>query len=392
MLRDPDTALAPAAGEHMSGRDSSGTVRVVVVDDNADESRSLEKRLQGDGIEIVLLQPTVSLEPLMDLVGKAISGNAPTIVLLDYRLDDQVLSSGERAKYRGGTVAGFLRDKHPGIPIVLLTSDEKLHKSVMTHPGVEEVFDWILLKETLAAPSTAELSRVRVCELARLWHQVRGWSEFDDGFWPALAALLRVDEAKLTPFRQLDTKVANIESPGEAARWLLDGPLRHNGPLLDDDQARVTLGVDEQSFARQELINWIEPATYVGPLQSFGRRWWADDLRSILADAAGGTRPVEATARAAVVSRATGIDVTPELCQWCSSERTLRACVECGRATDALHALRALSEPPPAWAEPHTVCFSCIEEGRGDSYRFAPDAEEVFEGITTGAVKRPVEQ
>ena len=132
----------------------SDRVRAVIVDDDPDESEALADLLResGTGLEVEAIKPSEHVESTAETVLKALPDGHPRVLLLDYRLEDNA-QEGHGVHYRGGTVAGHLRDEAPDLPIVLLTSEQKLHDWVESRPGMKGVFDWTLVKsEILSRP------------------------------------------------------------------------------------------------------------------------------------------------------------------------------------------------------------------------------------------------
>lgn len=364
--------------------------RAVLVDDDASEGDSIAKVLDdGATLACSAQQPAEGFDATVSALRDALGDAGPRVALLDYRLDDHELSDGGQAQFRGGTVAGFLRDVAPEVPIVLVTSDEKLRAWVQTRPGVEDVFDWTLVKQEIVRRGRVGALRAQVADIARTWATLTMASETATALWEELAVVLDADPRLLEPFARLETRPPRPDVPGAVARWLLHRVLEWDGPLVRDAQARAVLGTTAASFERSEVQAWLGNARYAGPLQAFGRRWWAARLHDALARAAGATRPAEACARASVIAEVVGGDVEAELCQWCRGERTVRACWLCGRHSDAAHAVRLLSDAPPAWAEAPVACYSCIAEGRADGVVFPPDAEDVVGELRSGRLVPP---
>jgi hypothetical protein len=360
--------------------------KAVLVDDDVSEGDSIARVLDArETLTCVAQRPAETFGETVETLRAALGPAGPRVALLDYRLDDHELADGGQAQYRGGTVAGFLRDVDPSIPIILVTSDEKLRAWVQTRPGLESVFDWTLVKQEIVRRGRASSLRQQVADIAQTWATLKVAAEGEDALWTELATVLRAESRLLEPFARLEPAPPRPDVPGAVARWLLHRVLAWDGPLVRDAQARAVLGITATSLERPEVKSWLGDARYVGPLQAFGRRWWAARLHEALARAARGTRPIESHARAAAIAAAAGVNVEAELCQWCNGERTVRACWLCGRHSDAAHAVRLLSDAPPAWADAPVACYSCIAEGRADEgVMFPPDAEGIVAELRSG--------
>lgn len=360
-------------------------VWAAVLDDNEQESRKLAQLLASEDLGVDALTPAGNLEETVRLVLSAVAQHSEeeaVVVLFDYRLDDR----GD-VGFRGGTVASAFKEKEPTVPVVLLTTDEKLHRWVETRPGVQEVFDWRLLKSEIN--SERDSVRAKIIDLGRGWKLLREAADSGTDVWEILAESLGVDRADVATFEEveLDPPMPNV--PGALALWMLHGPLKWPGPLLDEPDTRVLCGLTTADFQRPEVQGWLEAASYSGPFQAFGRRWWSAAVRDLVA---GLSRPppADATARASALGTALGIDLQAEGCSWCGQPRTMRACAVCRCAVDAAHSLRLLTDRPPAWADAPVVCFRCVADGSADGERLARGNEDVAQGLRDGSIGSPL--
>ena len=369
----------------------SNRVEVLIVDDDSDESESLATLLNEDGDDLVCtaVQPRGSVEATARLIQERLHTSAPRLLLLDYRLADHQIADGEVADFRGGTVASHIRDEDPNLPIVLLTSEEKLHKWVERRPGMKQHFDWTLLKSEVAAKDRGAHAHACLVDFALTWQRARDWPDDEQETWRRLGELMNAPPEGLKQFVALEPKAPRGDVPGEILHWLLKRAHRLRGPLIDDASARVMLGLTPASFEGPAVQQWLEPARYKGGLQAFGRRWWAHLVGDQLSEACDGTRPIEASERVRHLGATLGVNLCPETCVWCAGERTLHACLLCRLATDAAHCLIPLGEPLPAWADPQVVCYRCVAEGRADELHFPPSAREIVEALIQDRIQPP---
>jgi CheY-like chemotaxis protein len=365
-------------------------VRVLIVDDDENEASSFVDLLNASGadLEVSDMRPEQNVEATANAVCDTLGGDGEAILLLDYRLEDHP-ESEEPVNYRGGTVAGYVRDKEPDLPIVLFTSEDKLHKFVERRAGMEDVFDWTLIKsDVISSEDGAARAGAQLADLARGWTRAKGWPDDQEGMWERMAQLMEAPDQDMALFRDVEAAPPRGDVAGHVTHWLLRA-LSLPGPLIDEAATRVTLGLSEESFAKAEVSAWIEDCGYTGALAAFGPRWWAHRVREHLSELSDGTRPLDASDRAASVARELGIALDPEFCSWCGGERTLRACAVCNRATDAAHALRPLGEPLPAWADALVICYRCVADGSAAEWRFPPRSHDVVDGLTEGRIEPP---
>jgi hypothetical protein len=353
------------------------------LDDNEGESGSLAALLGSDILRVSPVGPGDTVEATAERLAHALSDATANVLLLDYRLDDRA-----DVEFRGGSVASAVKDLRPEVPVVLLTTDQKLHEWVETRPGVEELFDWRLLKGHITAEHTRDSVRAQVIDLARGWAELAAAASGDADPWDLLANVMGVRREEVDVFAQTELHTPRPEVPGALALWLLRGPLHWPGPLHGAADTRVFLGVQPEAFELDAVQTWLAPARYVGPFQSFGERWWSERVRSAVSEL-GAASPPDAEARARALSDHVGIVLPAEGCSWCGGLRTIRACNVCERGVDAAHSLRLLTEPPPVWADAPVLCFSCVADGSGEDLRLAPGSEDIVDGLKDGSISPP---
>jgi hypothetical protein len=363
-------------------------VQAVIVDDDATEAGGLADILDGEDLKATLHIPSSTVEATATDALDALGEGGARLLLLDYRLEDNELETGDVVRFKGGSVAEYVREQDPDVPIALLTSEQKLHDWVERRPGIKEIFDWTLIKKEISGD--APRARAQIVDYALNWEAVRTWDEKTE-LWEALANLMSAPEGEMALFQELEARPPEVSVTAEIMHWILFDALRTPGPLIDNDTARVVLGLDRDSFEKDEVSKWLASAGYSGALCTFEKRWWGRLVRSQLAEAAGGTRPLEASARAAALSEQLGIDLQHEGCSWCAGERTLQACHRCGRATDAAHSIRPLARPLPAWADSWVICYSCVADGNADSVKFPQSVQDVVDALTEGRLQPPSE-
>lgn len=367
----------------------SGKVKVLIVDDDAKESKNFAALLNGAGDDLVCdtTQPAKTVEKTAKLIEERLpAAKDARLVLLDYRLDDH-----QDTEFRGGTIAGYLRDQDPDLPIVLLTSEDKLHEWVERRPGMKQHFDWTLLKTDLAAKDAGASAHAQLVDLAQTCKAALGWTDSTEETWTRIGKLMGASAEGLEQFVALEPEPPRGDVPGDVVHWLLRRAHCLRGPLIDDATTRVMLGLTQASFEGASVMKWLEPARYKGCLQAFGRRWWTHLVGDQLATACGDTRPVDASERVRHLRAFLKTDLDSETCRWCRGERTLHACMVCRHAADAAHSLVPLGPPLPAWADPEIVCYRCVAEGKADHLRFPPSSQEIVKALVENRLTAPDE-
>jgi hypothetical protein len=361
------------------------SIRAVLVDDNSDDLRYAE-RLTRDGIDCDKLPPPSTSEELRRQIAARRARNECDIVLLDYRLDAEGTATESRRDYRGGTVAAELREHLPDLPIVLVSTEEKLRKGLAGKSDVRGLFDHKVLKQRIASRSERKAVVVELLDLAEGFRKVA--SEKTDGWDRILRALSR--ESLLTTLSRLEMTAPPVGT-AEICGWILDDLLAYPSLLLDEHDASATLGIAVATFRRNEVQTAVDDYRYKGVFANMYRRWWMADLTAWLTSLAGGEPGVAGENRSRLIAKA--LDLSPQAaraasCVWCGSKDVVRACSICREHIDPLHGLHATIDDRPRWASQAVACFKCIEAGRADHAHFQPGTESIVRGIKTGRVLR----
>lgn len=356
--------------------------RAIFVDDDESARKDVE-RLGKYGLDCRTMSPPAPNDLDSELLAPIRDGEVD-VVLLDYRLDDMPSEGGLAVSYRGGMLAAAVRELDPGIPIVLVTTEEKLRSFVDRTPSIRELFDWQLSKGWLQR-GVEERRRIadQLIDLARGFRMIDEavTRHVDEQLYGALRDVLALDEGEA---EVLDGLLVDVATP-KVARWLLDGLLASPGPLLDEGEARVLLGLTAEAFALGEVQAWAAQARYEGVFSVFSApRWWEHRLYARL--------PAEAvhqgaSGRSAAVAAACGLDsLETDRCTCCGGDEIQRVCSLCRRAVDATHHLTRVAMRPP-WARPPVVCFPCIAKGRDEEerVRFGAGTHGLLEAIRDGA-------
>lgn len=354
------------------------TINAALVDD-ADEDLKIAGRLRRTGIRCEPIRPLNEENSFELLIEKLRAGNYD-IVLLDYRLDDEVARG-----YRGGTVAARLKEFHPDMPVVLLTTEEKFQAWVSHNPQVAALFDHVILKEHLAHAGTRELRAAELRDLVASYHILREEAQSIDDLHDIVSRLARAtgDDRFAPSIRNTAARTP------ELATWFLREFLTYPGSVLPISDVAARLGITRQAAGSDAVRSWLAPASYTGVFATIRERWWRGRLDQRLIGKRSDLRDKPAAARAAYISKATRESVTPARCVWCAGEYVERACAICQEAVDASHFLVGNIDDRPGWAEPARVCFRCIAQGDAEDVRFITGAEQIAHKLRTGELKRP---
>ena len=365
----------------------SDAIRALLVDDNRDDLVFAE-RLSRGGLECSSIRATSSADRLRELLDERIAHDKPSIVFLDYRLDDSPIDEdGTRADYRGGTIAAELKERHPEVAVVLLTTEEKLHAWLDGSPRVKDLFDATVLKSALTSPSREGVA-------AEMEDLGRGYKALATAFrkkspadpWDRLRLLMRATPSEGPSIRALGTGEAP-DNLGDAASWLLRQALRWPGPLIDQYEAAAKLGIEKSSFDAVREHTLLTATQYEGAFGIYLPRWWRGRLEKQLRSIAGKDAAGAASRRAAALAERTGAPMTAAHCAWCEGEFADRSCSLCRQAVDQSHCLPATLDERPAWADRAVVCFRCIVRGDAEHVAFSSGSTSMVAQLRAGAVR-----
>jgi len=369
---------------------SSGSIiRALAVDDNPEHRKSFE-RLKSDSLICTAISPPTP-DSLADKILQPIKNGDVDVVLLDFRLDENASPHRDPAPYRGGTPAAAIKEGSPSTPVVLVTSSAYFRDYIENNPHIGSLFDHSLSKSNISKPKD------RIAAIATIIDLVRGFRKIQDtangrsasSILPELLTNtleLQGEELELA----LDCLGGtSFKSTADVADWILKNILKYPGPLLDENEARVRLGLTGKSFSNSSVQRWLVPSKYSGVFSEIFPRWWEGRLLDQLyesahaasVDAAGESQERIVAIRHACSDSA----LTADVCSFCNSGLIQRSCHICQKAVDATHHLAAQVDPRPAWALPAIVCFDCIQKGRdevaGRRVRYGPGVKPLVEKL-----------
>lgn len=200
-------------------------------------------------------------------------------LVLDLLLHQRPNEQGEKANYRGTTLAQHLRTLGTEgtlkeFPIVLWSDAEKLAAAYNSDDSAHDLFDMTCRKEDL-------VNRDSIVKVARqLESLVAGYSRIEE---------IRSDNVRLYRFLGLesadglDPRIDEFFSDQgkrapvhEYARFILNELLQTPGVLIDESSVAARLGIDTEALDDwEELKKLLAPSEYKGVFKEGWPRWWA---------------------------------------------------------------------------------------------------------------------
>lgn len=237
-------------------------------------------------------------------------------LILDLLLHQMANEHGEKANYRGTTLAQHLRTLGTEgtikeFPIVLWSDADKLEKAYNSDASAHDLFDMTYRKEVLAE----EESRTRVAH--QLESLVTGYN---------MIKKIRAGTERLHRFLglesvgSLDPRIDEFFSSHgkrppvhEYARFILKELLLVQGTLIDEEVLAARLGVDvEVSGDWEQLKSLFGSNAYQGIFKEGWPRWWASGIEvwwRSLGDAMPILRSTPASERVNKITECTGLQM-----------------------------------------------------------------------------------
>ena len=361
--------------------DSAPTDLALYVDDDPHAEGDAD-RISEAGLPCRWLAPPETVDEL----GKAVTAAAPSIVLLDYRLDDQ-----SDANYRAGTVAAWLREQMPSIPVVLTTTQENLKAWVANNPQVRQLFDFEIFKSGVARAGKDEPAiALQLLGLASGYREIVAALAQDK---PEQAIIQLFQPSSEMELRVLvDSQPdGELSQPPAIASWILKSVLNYPGPLLDSRESAIRLGLLHESFLLEGVRDFVNDCAYVGVFSGVQPRWWRGRLEAKLRGLLDPDAAFDTSTSCQVLSKASGLELEHGTCSWCHDPYPSRICSTCQKPVDLSHSLVIESLGRPGWAEPALACFICIADGTAEDERFIAGGEDLVASLKTGEIKQPNE-
>jgi uncharacterized protein YeaO (DUF488 family) len=224
------------------------------------------------GLEVMFENPKEYSNQIDELTKGNFDG-----LILDWRLDLIPVIDGESVRYRASTltqeIRGIASEKHElEVPIVLLSTFDKLRQSYERDETSHDLFDKIYLKEKVG--EQAQQISKELCALVKGYHRIIAARNKKFPFYKILD--IEEEDAGI-----LDIRIQDIFSGDEPAhkyaqfifKELIDVP----GPLIDEFILAARLGVDiEKSGDWENLkVTFLDSFSYKGPFGEVWPRWWS---------------------------------------------------------------------------------------------------------------------
>jgi hypothetical protein len=331
----------------------------IFVDDQTDEAVYATNLSLAGVLELAYLKP----ENGADLAA-SISDTSPSIILIDYRLDECGSDGEIGVRYKGSALAQILRDKAIELPeldcpLVLVSAEAKIKSLYRPDKTAHDLFDRVYVKDGL----NNERDRVRN-ELVALCEGYALLRALNQTYELKAITGLNEDEDWALDYQQLRVGIGEAKAPHIVARIILRDLIDRSGPLLDDPEMAALLGMKGECADKIAEVLTQAGIGYDGVFSGIGRRWWAHRLDQWATEVFGSRATgLTAKARTDALNEKLSLGLEAARSPWTGKDDELVAfaCAVCSRPTELKHSLAAFDAERPKFAKAARICWDCIQ-------------------------------
>lgn len=366
----------------------------VYIDDNDDDLTygELMSVPGNDGIIFKNIKPKSLAH-----TAQQISEFSPDIVAIDYRLDERQNTDAEN-DYRAGTLAQNLREKlidQPAkdFPIILISTEEKIHKFFEPDQTSHDLFDEWYRKETIT--SDGEKVRTQILSLIRGYKKIA--ENIGNDKWPISLLNLNEDEDFIIELTNLDIELKESNVAHIWARVLLNNIIKRSGLLLKPEDLYAKLGIelDDYTEINTEIFTKLdeEDICYKGIFSDGWKRVWKHRFEAWLkGKLKQHITGIAVKQRVAKINKLFGTKFKPASSLWTKTKNELPsfACASCKHPTELRNSVAAYDPRLPVYIEKKRICFDCIESDKYERVRLqiAKEDHNLVEQIKNGKIPR----
>lgn len=335
------------------------------IDDN-EETESVYARLLSTRGELTLEYKQVreAAELASDLFDMR-----PDVVVIDFRLDENLTLISPRQAYKGSALAQLLRDKATNspdadFPIILISAENKFNSFYRPDGTAHDLFDRAYVKQSISEDSDTR-NRIKM-EILSL---CRGYKFIKETWTTDRLSIFGLPESErhIVDVQDISLPVVQAAAPHLASRLLIRNFISRTGLLLSDRDVAARLGIEAPHLEHILPLLVENGLGYTGVFSDGWRRWWTHRFDG-WAEALFERRPTSLTGteRAKILKQRLGVDVAAAKSAWSGSsdERFAFACACCGRPTEVRHSLSAFDRGAPRHAQQRRICWDCIQVDR----------------------------
>jgi CheY-like chemotaxis protein len=356
-------------------------VKVLAIDDNADDRQRLENSLLGKrGVQCRVIPPPAVLD------ARELAKYRPDVAVIDYQLTERE-TGREPATFKGSTLAAALREKLPGVPIVLTTRQRMLGTGGFASArDLSDAFDELIVKEDIHANSVQFVTTLG--GLAKGFKLLR---EAHPRNRKSLQGLLRSSDLEREELLRADPPQELLSDGSwrvpEVARWIREVLLKYPGIIYDSLHASVALGLECDSFLRPSVQTFFKTAIYKGVFAGSGPHFWKTRMltraRALLRESGLPDAPFTDFAKA--WRRARRVDLPQAICNNSGKSPADSVCFVLRESVLRRYSLPYRPDTRPVVMDEARVSFKAIRtDNRYDERLFPQDARALLNTIQEG--------
>jgi hypothetical protein len=368
--------------------------RIIFVDDRTEDFKKLDNltKVKGVDIKIESLLPKAMLTE----TAKEIVDSNPDLVILDYRLDEKPLESGQFINYKAGPLAQHLRDRaieniRNDTPIIAVSYEDKMRDFYNPNETVHDLFDRVYLKDDiLEKPGRIKKELIAYIEA---YKEIINYFGHDD----MLHRLLRMDNAESGFIDyQYFKELSHLKAPHLIVRRLFPVLIERSWLLLDSDDLFALLGINPECKNSEDFSTLIASmvkgnAKYSGIFSSGFDRWWLSRVKSYFENICPES-PGNLTAKERVdcLNQILKLSLKPAISRWIKNSNTYMsfACSSCKYPTEEEFSVAAYDQLLPPFLSKKRICWKCIQTGEYEEKKLLIDEGDLYiaEKIKNGEI------
>lgn len=297
-------------------------------------------------------------------LARQILDRKPSIVALDYRLDEVPGALSNSETFKGSALAQHLRDECIENPdsdfaIVLVSAEQKIQALYRPDKTAHDLFDRVYVKETI---------NTRRCQIrSELVSLCAGYEKLKslNGKYDIRTVLAAEDiDEPFVDSQDLRLRFSEASAPHLVAKTVLSLLIDRPGPLIDAADACAQLGVAVKFKEEIESLLTKSGCAYTGLFHEGWTRFWshrvAEFAVAIFASRATG---IPSKQRTIILNERLGTAFEPAASPWNGSDEELSAfaCACCRRGTELRHSVGSFEVNLPKFATRRRICWDCVQ-------------------------------
>jgi len=280
--------------------------RILLIDDETPENLDAVKTLLSSVLEqeIIILHPYQFNE--LDVISEGAEKGDLDGAIIDLRLDQIVNKAGEKANYRGITLANEIRSRQmsddiKGIPLFLLTTADKIKNYEQSIDSLINLFDFYFKKDNLPDDHQKVASIIQ-----SIIHAYKNLSKEKD-------QCLGGEVKRIGVHSEITDVIGGKMPKHQRVQFILRELILKSGPLISESVLAARLGVDFKNSDDWSNLKktFLLECGYSGLFSSHWNRWWSELIQKWWDQISEIKTPLQlatASERVEIIKNSTGLD------------------------------------------------------------------------------------